>query len=256
MECLKACPHRSVEFRLRVPAADLWGGLHVPIPAESALMYMLLGAVYLHDLPTLLNDVGIDPGSVTGINPIHIALSAAVLSTPGSIAWGVDAAWRLVAQTLINRPAQAGTLSFSSTTSGVAHAVSVLESAATSYAGQAAKAPIVAPAKSFLDLSYGYLPFVWSATLAYYTPMLLTEGGHIIPVTASTFGFDPPPAWLPTFQAAPDVVTFLQGATVIGGTVLSLGMSRRIAGQPWRVVSQHCVVIVCFAAELWHLLIH
>lgn len=257
MECLKACPHRSIEFRLRVPAADLWGGLHVPIPAESALMYMLLGAVYLHSLPTLLNEAGIDPGAAMGITPIHLAVSAGVLATPGAIAWGVDAGWRLVAQALIKRSAQAGTsLSFSSTgATGVAHAVSVLESAAVSYAGQAAKAPIVAPAKSFLELSYGYLPFVWSSTLAYYLPYFLTEGGNIIPVTASTFGLDPPPEWLPTLQAAPDVVTFLQGATVIGGTVLSLGMMRRIAGQPWRIVIHHCGLIVCFAAELWHILI-
>ena len=43
MECLKACPHGSVEFRLRPPFADIWGG-HKPRAAELSLLFMLLGA--------------------------------------------------------------------------------------------------------------------------------------------------------------------------------------------------------------------
>lgn len=47
MTCLKACPHRSIEIRLRPPATDLWSG-HQASWYEVFLMYMLLGAVYLH----------------------------------------------------------------------------------------------------------------------------------------------------------------------------------------------------------------
>ena len=43
MECLKACPHRSIQVRLRVPGVDLWTG-HKPLWAELCLMFMLLGA--------------------------------------------------------------------------------------------------------------------------------------------------------------------------------------------------------------------
>ena len=46
----QACPHTSVELRLRPPAIDLWS-THVPLPAEAALLFLLLGAVYLHHLP-------------------------------------------------------------------------------------------------------------------------------------------------------------------------------------------------------------
>ena len=40
---LQACPHGSVEFRLRPPGIDLWTS-HTPSAAELALQFMLLGA--------------------------------------------------------------------------------------------------------------------------------------------------------------------------------------------------------------------
>ena len=39
----QACPHKSVEFRLRIPGSDLWSG-HVPRAAEVSLLFLLLGA--------------------------------------------------------------------------------------------------------------------------------------------------------------------------------------------------------------------
>jgi polyferredoxin len=42
MDCLKACPHTSVEFNLRPPGVDLWT-THKPAVSEVALMFMLLG---------------------------------------------------------------------------------------------------------------------------------------------------------------------------------------------------------------------
>lgn len=47
MTCLKACPHRSIEVRLRLPGVDLWAG-HKATWYEVMLQFMLLGAVYLH----------------------------------------------------------------------------------------------------------------------------------------------------------------------------------------------------------------
>lgn len=46
----QACPHSSVEVRLRPPAIDLWTS-HTASAAEVALLFLLLGAVYLHHLP-------------------------------------------------------------------------------------------------------------------------------------------------------------------------------------------------------------
>jgi hypothetical protein len=72
-------------------------------------------------------------------------------------------------------------------------------------------------------------------------------------VAASTFGLHAP--WLPTVVAHPAVVSFCQGATLLAGAALSLGMSRRIAGQPWKVLAPQCAVTVAFTAALWHLIL-
>jgi transcriptional regulator with AAA-type ATPase domain/NAD-dependent dihydropyrimidine dehydrogenase PreA subunit len=53
MTCLKACPHRSVEFNLRPPAIELWTS-HVPHSYEVALLLLLSNNVFLHCLPALL----------------------------------------------------------------------------------------------------------------------------------------------------------------------------------------------------------
>ncbi|MBD2345294.1 cyclic nucleotide-binding domain-containing protein [Anabaena subtropica] len=58
MTCLKACPHRSVEFNLRPPGIELWT-THVPHNYEVALLLLLLGGIYLHRLPELLNWLGL-----------------------------------------------------------------------------------------------------------------------------------------------------------------------------------------------------
>ena len=258
MECLKACPHRSIEFRFRVPGADLWDASHTPLAAEVCLMFMLLGSVYLHDLPQFLIDLGIEPATVMTGKPEHIAVSIAMLAVPGIVAWGADAGWRTLAAA--TRPATALTPQLSGASSGssvdpaAARAISLLQNAAGSYSAQQVGATIQAPAKSFVDLSYGYLPLVWAGTLAYYLENGLTEAGRILPVAALTFGLTPP-AWLPVIEAPQDVVSFLQGVSLVAGAALSLGMTRRIAGQPWKVVLPQCAVIVGFTAGLWHLIL-
>lgn len=57
MTCLKACPHRSVEFNLRPPGIELWT-THTPRAYEVALLFLLLDAVFLHRLPELLAALG------------------------------------------------------------------------------------------------------------------------------------------------------------------------------------------------------
>ncbi|MEB3294865.1 MAG: sigma 54-interacting transcriptional regulator [Synechococcales bacterium] len=50
MTCLKACPHRSVELNLRPPAIELWT-THSAKDSEVALLFLMLGAAFLHRLP-------------------------------------------------------------------------------------------------------------------------------------------------------------------------------------------------------------
>ncbi|WP_424097376.1 sigma 54-interacting transcriptional regulator [Moorena producens] len=58
MTCLKACPHRSVEVNLRPPGIELWT-THVSRSYEVALLLLLLGAVFLHRLPELQENLGL-----------------------------------------------------------------------------------------------------------------------------------------------------------------------------------------------------
>lgn len=58
MTCLKACPHRSVEFNLRPPGIELWT-THVPRSYEVALLFLLLDAVFLHRLPQVQGQLGL-----------------------------------------------------------------------------------------------------------------------------------------------------------------------------------------------------
>jgi len=75
MTCLKACPHRSVEFNLRPPAIELWT-THLPRQAEVALMLLLLDGVFLHYLPEIFPFLPLDSFGV------HLGLSVAILTLP------------------------------------------------------------------------------------------------------------------------------------------------------------------------------
>jgi polyferredoxin len=277
MECLKACPHRSIEFRFRVPGADLWDGTHTVLGAEVCLMFMLLGAVFLHDLPLLLIDLDIDSYTIFSNRFVHIVVSIIVMAIPGVVAWGVDAGWRSLAAFSLAQSTESAGLTTKSLNNSVpqlatitsttlntnnstidpasARAISLLQSAAGSYTAQQVNAPIQAPIKPFVDLAYGYLPMVWAGTLAYYLRYGLTEAGRILPVTAATFGVEQPPKWLPVVEAPQEVVGFLQGSTLLFGVVAALIMTRRIAGQPWKTVIPQCGLIVGFTAGLWHLIL-
>ena len=57
MTCLKACPHRSVEFNIRPPGIELWTS-HTPKTYEVALLFLLLNLVFLHHLSDIENQLG------------------------------------------------------------------------------------------------------------------------------------------------------------------------------------------------------
>lgn len=74
-----------------------------------------------------------------------------------------------------------------------------------------------------------------------------------VQVAAATFGMEAP--WLPTLSAHPAVVSFVQGGTLVAGAALSLGLTRKIGAQPWRVLLPQCALIVAFTAGLWPLIV-
>ncbi|GAA6622165.1 sigma 54-interacting transcriptional regulator [Scytonema sp. NUACC26] len=82
MTCLKACPHRSVEFNLRPPGMELWT-THIPRAYEVALLFLLLGGIYLHRLPELQSWLGLH-FDLTQFLP-HLGLSLLALAIPAAI---------------------------------------------------------------------------------------------------------------------------------------------------------------------------
>jgi len=90
----------SVELRLRFPGTDLWSG-HKALQSEVSLMFLLLGAVYVHHLPQLLTQLGFDPLLLDTNTPVHIVATVAVLTLPGAAAAATDGLMRLVAGELL-----------------------------------------------------------------------------------------------------------------------------------------------------------
>jgi transcriptional regulator with AAA-type ATPase domain/NAD-dependent dihydropyrimidine dehydrogenase PreA subunit len=84
MTCLKACPHRSVEFNLRPPGIELWT-THVPRQYEVALLFLLLGGIYLHRLPELQSWLGLHLDLTQFWQ--HLGLSLLVLIFPVAVTW-------------------------------------------------------------------------------------------------------------------------------------------------------------------------
>lgn len=60
-------------------------------------MFLLLGAVYVHNLPRILEQLGMDPQLLDTNTPVHLLATVAVLLTPGAAAAATDAVMRLVA---------------------------------------------------------------------------------------------------------------------------------------------------------------
>ncbi|PNH01184.1 Nif-specific regulatory protein [Tetrabaena socialis] len=267
MECLRACPNSSVDVRLRLPGADLWSG-HTTSAAEVSLMFMLLGAVYLHSLPSLAAQLGLDPAALglVGVTPQHMAVSVVVLAAPGLLAWGADAAGRSAALS-----AAAGASSYTSAGTGAgaeavggvtglfAELASRLQApewgrtGAGGGSGGGAPPSATAVAAPFLSLSYGYMPLVWAATLGHYLRPLLAEGGRLLPISAAMVGWED--AQLPVAVADPAVITFLQGSLLLFGAGASAVLSRKLAAAPWRTFVPQLATISLLTVELWALIL-
>lgn len=253
MECLKACPHRSIEFRLRAPAWDIFGGGHKPLAAEVALMYMLLGAVYLHHFPDVSLQLGLDPTPFLAERSTHILASGLMLTAPGVIAVTTYTLWQTLASAT-EADMNMATWSLAGSMDTIDSSIDVLKRAAKAYEQEKSGAWLIAPVKSFVDISYGLLPLVWTGTLAHYMDLLLNEAGLILPVAVKTVGLTPP-AWIPSIVAHPAVTSFLQGSTLLFGAVASLGLTRRVGAQPWRALAPQIFLIGLFTAELWRVII-
>ena len=93
MTCLKACPHRSVEFNLRPPGIELWT-THTPHNYEVALLFLLLNVVFLHRLPEISIQLGLDLHLNSFSN--HALISVVALVSPIAVPFLAQIAIKLV----------------------------------------------------------------------------------------------------------------------------------------------------------------
>jgi transcriptional regulator with AAA-type ATPase domain/NAD-dependent dihydropyrimidine dehydrogenase PreA subunit len=212
MTCLKACPHRSVELNLRPPGIELWT-THIPHGYEVALLFLLLGGIYLHRLPAInrLLDLKID---LSQFFP-HLGLSIAAIIIPSLIpliAYGImQGLYRLGKSTLI--PFK------------------------------------LSKPLPFITLAYGYLPLVLGGNLAHYFKLGLEEGGQIIPITFATFGQISDN--LPSLIADPAVIAFLQGMTLIVALLVTIFLTQKIAKRSIRSLIPQHLASICILVTLW-----
>ncbi|MDY6785888.1 MAG: cyclic nucleotide-binding domain-containing protein [Cyanobacteriota bacterium] len=82
MTCLKACPHRSVEFNVRPPGIELWT-THNARAYEVALLLLLLDVVFMHCLPEIQAMLGLNFDLTQFWQ--HAIFAVVVLSLPGII---------------------------------------------------------------------------------------------------------------------------------------------------------------------------
>nr|MDJ0703238.1 4Fe-4S binding protein [Leptolyngbyaceae cyanobacterium MO_188.B28] len=218
MTCLKACPHRSVELNLRPPGIELWTS-HVPRAYEVALLFLLLGGVFLHRLPELHAVLALSFDRHLFSN--HVGFSLAALSLPVVIplaAYG--------GMTLVYR----------------------LTSILSAQRQRSTPQP-----RPFVELAYGYLPLVLAGNLAHYLRLGLTEGGRLLPVTLATVGLSG--EGLPVLVAHPAVIAFLQGATLILGVFLSIWLTQKIARQPMRCLLAQHLAAIALGVSLWTIIV-
>lgn len=96
MTCLKACPHRSVEFNLRPPGIELWT-THTPHSYEVALLFLLLNVVFLHRLPEISSKLNLDLHLEQF--SFHAGISVLMLSLPIVIPLFAQTAIALIGKT-------------------------------------------------------------------------------------------------------------------------------------------------------------
>ncbi len=98
--CAAACPHRSVQLRLRPPAADLQREMEAPA-AEAGLVLVLAGGICLHQWQRLLGWLPLAPASLQ-VGPLlpRLAFAALALALP-ALLWLPLALGRLQARSLL-----------------------------------------------------------------------------------------------------------------------------------------------------------
>ena len=189
LSCAQACPHRSVQLRLRPPAADLQREMRPP-DGETGLILVLAGGVVLHHWGRPLGGLrALLPQSFPASlqeGPLlpRLAIACLALALPA-------AAFLLLRLLLALRQGAGGVRS-------------------------SARARL---------LLYGLLPLLWALMLAHTLPLGMGEGGLVLPVSLASVT----PGWAaPGWSADPHVVAFCQSVATGVGVIGSVVVLRRL----------------------------
>lgn len=188
LTCAQACPHRSVQLRLRPPAADLQRDM-APPEGEAGLILVLAGGVCLHHWQRLLGSLPLAPPCLES-GPLlpRLAWSTLALALPAAL-------FLLVGALVSGLRQGAGT----------------------------APGP---PASQKLAL-YALLPLLWALMLADHLPLGMEEAGRLLPVSLAAWQSDWA-GRLPSWSADPHVLAFCQTAVVLVGLAGTLVLLRRL----------------------------
>ncbi|MEB3303113.1 MAG: 4Fe-4S binding protein, partial [Cyanobacteriota bacterium] len=189
LTCAQACPHRSVQLRLRPPAADLQRDMDPP-EGEVGLILVLAGGICLHHWQRLLGGLPLAPSTlVSGPWLPRLAWGTAALAVP--------AASLALIRVLGSRQRREVVLPSSRSASRLKLAL---------YAG---------------------LPLLWSLMLADHLPLGMGEAGRVLPVSLSPWRSDLA-GLLPAWSADGHVVAFCQTLVVVCGTAGTVVLLRRL----------------------------
>jgi polyferredoxin len=212
LTCAQACPHRSVQLRLRPPAADLQRAMDPP-EGEVGLILVLAGGACLHHWQRLLGALPLAPLSLSS-GPLlpRLAWGTAALALPSAVvllARAVSGWWS----------GQAGLLSRG-------------------------------PSRLRLGL-YAGLPLLWAVLLADHLPLGMAEAGRLLPVSLTPWNAELA-ARVPAWRADPHVIAFCQSAVLLLGLGGSLVLLRRLLQPPrWRGVALSGMAIGLAASGRW-----
>lgn len=77
-----------------------------------------------------------------------------------------------------------------------------------------------------------------------------------VQVAAATVGLEGfGRSYLPSLEAHPAVIAFLQGSTLITSFSASVLLLKNLSAQKWLSVSPHLMAMLLFTAELWFLIV-
>jgi len=196
LTCAQACPHRSVQLRLRPPAADLQRDM-VPPEGEMGLILVLAGSLCLHHWQRLLGDLPLAPLSLdSGPWLPRLAWSTAALAVPAA---AMALVWGLIRLKRGDRSVGSRPLS---------------RLKLTLYAG---------------------LPLLWGLLLADHLPLGMREAGRVLPVSLAPWRPDLAGV-LPYWSADGHVIAFCQTLVVLlgaGGTVVLVRRLLQPLLLPW-----------------------